>query len=465
MNKYLRKPTVHVAPWEKAFDRVLSPLDEFIHRQSTSSILLMVCAVIALLIANSPLGESYLHALHTPIAVQFGQHTFSLSLLHWINEALMAFFFLLVGLELKRELLVGELANFRQATLPIIAALGGMLVPAFLYWCWNPTGPAAHGWGIPMATDIAFAIGALSLLGNRVPKSLLMFLIALAIVDDLGAVLVIAIFYTEKFNLAAFSYMLLLASILVAFNIGGIRRLLPYLLIGALLWCAMLASGIHATLAGIVLAFTIPIRPKYNASHFIQEVRGLSQQMKKDLATNPDILHNDALRSRVIALEHGVELVQAPAQRLENQLHLPVAYLVIPLFALGNAAIHVASISISQFLTDPVLWGVVFGLIIGKWVGIAGTSWLAIHFGLASLPTGMRISHLHGIGLLGGIGFTMSIFVADLAFLGQTEMLLMAKTGILIGSLLAGLAGMLWLHYSSKHQATPADMTNRTSTH
>ncbi len=440
-------PSVNTAPWERMFDRVLTPLDNFIHQQITSSILLMMCTVAAMLIANSAWGDQYLHFLHTPAAISIGDQRFELGLLHWINEALMSFFFLLVGLELKRELLVGELADVKRAALPIIAAVGGMAIPATLYWCWNPQGVSVAGWGIPMATDIAFAVGVLSLLGERIPKTLVTFLIALAIVDDLGAVMVIAFFYTEHLNFTALLIAGILTALLITFNLGGIRRVLPYMLVGILLWCAMLSSGVHATLAGVILAFTIPIRAKYNARHFISEVRELSQKMENSLQDSPDILHNDTLRSQVIALEQGVELVQAPAQRLELNLHVVVAYLVIPLFALANAAIPVDITDIRNIISHQVTAGVMSGLIVGKWLGVTGASWLAIKTGLAAMPTGLTMRHIHGIGLLAGIGFTMSIFVADLAFTGEPNLLLMAKTGILLASVISGIGGYCWLRF------------------
>ncbi|MFT6987732.1 MAG: NhaA family Na+:H+ antiporter, partial [Psychromonas sp.] len=255
---------VHIAPWERAFEKVLSPIEVFIHRQTTSGILLMLCAVIALVIANSSLAHYYHDFLNLYFTIGLEDFQLSKTLHHWINDGLMTIFFLAVGLELKRELLVGELANVKQAMLPIIAAVGGMVVPALIYISINPSGHTLDGWGIPMATDIAFALGALALLGNRVPKSLLMFLVALAIVDDLGAVIVIAIFYTENLNMAALGLAGFSIFLLVGLNLGGVRQLLPYILIGIILWIAMLNSGIHATLAGVILAFTIPMKPKYD---------------------------------------------------------------------------------------------------------------------------------------------------------------------------------------------------------
>ena len=444
-------PPVYLAPWERAFERVLTPLEIFIQRQTTSSVLLMLCAVLALVLANGPAGEHYLHGLHLPLSLQLGSWQLSLSLLHWINEALMTLFFLLVGLELKRELLVGELADLKRASLPIIAALGGMLVPAALYWLWNPAGQAAAGWGIPMATDIAFAVGALALLGTRVPSSLTSFLVALAIADDLGAVMVIALFYTEQLNPSALLLALTLTAALVCLNLGGIRRMPPYLLLGTLLWCAMLTSGVHATLAGVILAFTIPIRPKYNPDHFIREVRELADAMQSSLRDNPDIASNEQLRSQVVALEQGAELTQAPAQRLEHNLHFGVAYLIIPLFALANAAIRVDASEIVNVLLQPVTLGVASGLVLGKWLGVTAAVWLAVNSGLALLPQGMNFRHVHGLGLLAGIGFTMSIFVADLAFANTAALLLEAKAGILAASLLSGLCGYCWLRFFCRH--------------
>jgi NhaA family Na+:H+ antiporter len=441
---------VYHAPWEKSFERILTPLEEFIHRQTTSGVLLMICAVVALVIANSPLYKTYDHFLHTPVAITLGDVAFSLSIHHWINEALMALFFLVMGLELKRELMVGELSSPSQALLPIIAAIGGMLLPALAYLMLNTSGPGAAGWGIPMATDIAFAIGALSLLGSRVPKSLITFLIALAIVDDLGAVAVIALFYTEELNVEALAYAGLCTAGLLTLNLGGIRHSLPYVFVGIALWGCMLASGIHATIAGIIAAFAVPIRPKFNPDRFINQVKDITAKMQASAEENADIIHNNRFRSLVSALGDGVHLVQAPAQRAEHTLHLPVAYLVIPIFALANAGIPIDFEKIMPTLTHPVALGVMSGLLLGKLLGIAGFTWLAVKLGLARLPEGLNIRHIVGVALLGGIGFTMSIFIADLGFANQPEQLLMAKTGILLASAIAGIGGFIWLYLNTE---------------
>ncbi len=436
---------VHNAPWEKAFERLLTPLEEFIHRQTTSGVLLMIFAVVALVIANSPLQDDYEHWLHTQVGLSFGSSAFSMSIHHWINEALMALFFLVIGLELKRELLVGELSSPRQALLPIMAAVGGMAVPALFYFAFNPSGPGAVGWGIPMATDIAFAVGALSLLGSRVPQSLVTFLVALAIVDDLGAVAVIALFYTDSLNLVALAWAAACTLLLVALNLGGVRRPLPYAMGGVLLWSAMLASGIHSTIAGIIIAFVVPIRPKYEPTLFLERVQEKTREMQRALADGADIIHNHRLRILVASLGSGVRLVQAPAQRAEQTLHLPVSYLVIPIFALANAGIPIDFSGFGSYLDHPITLGVLAGLLVGKPLGIVGLTWLTVKLGWASLPTGLNMRHIVGVGLLGGIGFTMSIFIADLGFANQPQDLLMAKTGILLASAIAGLGGITWL--------------------
>ena len=440
----------YVAPWEKAFDSVLTPLDDFIHRQTTSGILLMLCAVLAICIANSPWSETYHHILAIPLTIGIPGFQLSKSLHHWINDGLMAIFFFVIGLELKREILVGELANLKLAMLPIIAAAGGMLVPVLIYVTINPEGSALRGWGVPMATDIAFALGALALLGKRIPKNLLTFLIALAIVDDLGAVMVIAMFYTESINISALIIATSATVILLAFNLGGIRRSSPYILLGIVLWIAMLQSGVHATLAGIILAFTIPMRPKYNPSRFLLHINEMVAHIKRSYKQDENIVTNDELRSRVRALGDGVLLVQAPAQIMERKMHIPTAYFIIPVFSLANAGIPIDWASFGSVITHPVAIGITGGLVLGKLIGIAGFSWIAVKFGITALPNGLNFKHIVGAALMGGIGFTMSIFIAELGFVGSPEDLLMAKTGILLASVLAGVSGFIWLLLTTK---------------
>lgn len=436
---------VFYAPWEHAFSRVLTPLDEFIHRQTTSGMLLMGTAIIALFLANGLFAETYLHFIHTPVNVSIGSWEIKMSLHHWVNDGLMALFFFVVGLELKREILVGELSDLRQAALPIIAAIGGMVMPALIYLAFNPEGDAARGWGIPMATDIAFAVGALVLLAGRVPKALITFLIALAIADDLGAVLVIALFYTQALAIDWLLAAVALVVILLTFNFAGIRKVIPYFVVAVLLWYALLQSGVHATLAGVLGAFTVPARSKYDPSLFADLV---NQQIDRFIASrqqDDSVMTNEKLHSVVQNLEESVLGVQTPLQRLEHIWHLPVAFIVIPIFALFNAGIPLQAGSLTETLTHPVMLGVTFGLLFGKFIGITGACWLALRLGVGQLPGGTRFSQIAAVSVLGGIGFTMSIFISELGFADQPEYLLMAKTGVLAASLLAGMLGFFWL--------------------
>lgn len=441
---------VYHAPWEKSFDKILTPFEEFIHRQTTSGLLLMGMAVLALVLANGPLSQAYQQIVQTYISIGVGGWKLKMTLHHWINDGLMALFFFVVGLELKREIVVGELSNPRNAVMPIAAAVGGMVVPALIYFSINPQGDAAAGWGIPMATDIAFAIGALALLASRVPKALITFLVALAIVDDLGAVIVIAVFYTETISLIPLSIAGGLFALLMVFNFSGIRRILPYFIVAVFLWYALLQSGVHATLAGIMGALSVPATPKYNPERFCEHVKDLMRRFEASHEPGKSIMNNDALRAVVQTLENGVHAVEAPLQRLEHIWHMPVAYLVIPIFALANAGIALDFDSLGETLGHPVMLGVSLGLVLGKFFGITGASWLVLKLGVAELPKDTRFTQIAGVSLLAGIGFTMSIFVAQLGFAHNDDLLLMAKTGILGASLLAGVAGFIWLYLVSK---------------
>jgi NhaA family Na+:H+ antiporter len=342
--------------------------------------------------------------------------------------------------------------------MPIVAAIGGMVVPALTFWLFNVGGPGAGGWGVPMATDIAFAVGVLVLLGSRVPKTVLTFLVGLAIVDDLGAVVVIALFYTEQIHGNWLLLAIVMLVVLIALNRFGIRRPIPYFLVGGVMWFAMLQSGVHATLAGVLTALTIPVKPKFDPRLFIDHMDELlhglrSEQQRYDQSPQGRdycIIHDDRSRALLQTLENGVHSVESPLQRLEHAMHMPVAFLIIPLFALANAGIPVELSVLGETLAHPVALGVMAGLVIGKLLGIAGVTWLAVKLGLGTLPEGMNLRHLIGVGLIGGIGFTMSIFIAELGFAGQPEMLLMAKTGVLFASLIAGVGGYLWLRLTSR---------------
>jgi len=436
------------APWERTFRRVATPFEAFIHGQTASGFLLIGATIIALILANTALADAYQHLIHTAVSVNVASWGINMSLHHWVNDGLMALFFFVVGMELKREILVGELSNLRQAALPIIAAIGGMIVPALIYVAFNPIGDAARGWGIPMATDIAFAVGALVLLANRVPKALITFLVALAIADDLGAVLVIAIFYTQTLSIYWLGIATVLVAILFAFNFSGIRNAIPYFIIAVLLWYALLQSGVHATIAGVLGAFTVPARSKYDPTLFIAYIKDQMARFTTSQKQGGNVMTNHQLYTTVQMLDKSVQGVQTPLQRLEHIWHLPVAFIVIPIFALFNAGIPLQMGSLSETFTHPVMLGVTLGLLLGKFIGITGACWLALRLGIGQLPRGTRFSQIAAVSVLAGIGFTMSIFIAELGFSAKhSDYLLMAKTGVLTASLIAGLVGYTWMYY------------------
>lgn len=446
-------------PLEPLFGRILSPFEQFLRRTTAGGIVLVVSTLIALGLATA-LGADAIHRFTgQPIALSAGSRfKLDLSLHQWVNDGLMALFFLLVGLELKREILVGELSSLKDAALPVIAAIGGMVLPALIYFALNAGTPAAAGWGIPMATDIAFAVGILVLLAWRIPKNLIIFLTALAIADDLGAVLVIAVFYTADLNLQSLGAAAALFVILALFNRGGVRHPLPYALIGVLLWLAVHDSGVHATLAGILLAMAIPARPAHTPAHFEQRLEELHTAFRADRAdveTPDDPLSNQRMASIAEAMERSAVAVQSPLQRIEHRLTPWVTFAVIPLFALSNAGIDLLGVSWREALTYNVTLGVVGGLVIGKFAGITLFSWVAVRSGIARLPAGVRWSHVLGAAWLAGIGFTMSLFIAQLAF-SSPQLVEQAKLGILLGSALSAAIGLIWLYRAGSLSSSPA---------
>ncbi|MGJ8691625.1 MAG: Na+/H+ antiporter NhaA [Thalassotalea sp.] len=440
------KVRVLYAPWERNLDRLLTPFEKFVRHQATSGLILMFTAFFALFLANSAWGESYRHVLHFPLSFGFGDVIIEKSLQHWINDGLMTLFFFVVGLELKREFLVGELSSVRMATLPVIAAIGGMLIPALIYFAFNPSGDAARGWGIPMATDIAFALGVIALLAGRVPKALISFLVALAIVDDLGAIVIIAFFYTEKLVWSALVLGLIITFFMVVLNLVGVRRNLPYFILGFMLWMALMASGIHATLAGVISAFTIPALPRFDPHAFVDRLKELVEQFNNSFVDGESILKNQRMISTLQAIDKGVEGVEPPLQRIIHVAHMPVAFFILPIFALFNAGVQIDFSGVINTLQQPVVLGVSFGLLFGKVIGITCFSWLALKINIVELPSGVSMAHITGAAILASIGFTMSIFVTDLAFGQQPILMQQAKLGILVASLLAGLIGYQWLY-------------------
>jgi len=437
------------APWERAFKKLSTPFEHFLHAQTTTGLILMFMTIVALILANSPLTEYYTHFFHTRIELNIGSWELSHSVHHWINDGLMAIFFFIIGLEIKREILIGELSNIKVALLPILSAIGGMLFPALIYFSINSNTVGANGWGIPMATDIAFAISALVLLGKRVPPALVTFLVALAIVDDLGAVLVIALFYTEQIQmlplaLAGGSFL-----ILIAFNRFGIHMILPYFIIGLFMWFFMLESGVHATIAGVIAAMAIPSMPKQAPHDFAERTKKLLDEYNTYPVCEDHLIH-ERQKAILLSIKESINAIGTPASRLEHDLHLPVALIIIPLFALANAGIAIDFSSIGATIMTPVSMGIIIGLILGKVLGIFGVAWLAIKFKIATLPQGSTMNQVFGVAFLGGIGFTMSIFVADLAFINNPELIFQAKIGILVASLFAGFFGYFWLRFIAK---------------
>jgi NhaA family Na+:H+ antiporter len=423
--------------------KVLYPITTFLHTEAAGGIILIICALIALIWANSPWAGTYTSLWATKITIG----PLTESLLHWINDGLMAVFFFVVGLEIKREVLVGELASPRQAALPIAAALGGMAVPALIFAAINRGGPGSGGWGIPMATDIAFSLGVLALLGNRAPTGLKIFLAALAIVDDLGAVLVIAFFYTSDISWGALGAAAIFLALLVTANLLRIRHPLAYALLGLGLWVAFLQSGIHATIAGVLLALTIPARTRVDTGEFFRRAHAVLHDFDRAGEEAANILTNGGQQAALRELSALSEGVQTPLQRLEHALHPWVAFGIVPLFALANAGVALGG-GLGGVLTEPVTLGVVLGLVVGKQVGVTLSAWLAVRSGLADLPVGVGWRHIYGAGWLAGIGFTMSLFIGSLAF-GEGVLLDAAKVGILTASLIAGLVGWSLLRFQS----------------
>jgi NhaA family Na+:H+ antiporter len=432
-------------------DLVLEPFQRFAQLESASGVLLLACALIALAWANSPWASAYHRLWEVEVRLAAGELVLQSTLHHLINDGLMAVFFFLVGLEIKREMLAGELASLRRAALPIAAALGGMLVPAALYSAINARGPGAAGWGIPMATDIAFALGVLALLGERVPPALRILLAALAIVDDIGAVLVIAVFYTGGISIGPLAAAATIFALAVTANAAGVRRPWAYGLIGLALWGTVLASGVHATVAGVLLAMAIPARTRIDKATFLS---GAHRALNDLAARRGDVPGDGGLQQ----LEDLSEQAQAPLARIERGLHGLVAFGVMPLFALANAGVALRGGDLGAVLTGPVVVGIVLGLVIGKPLGITFFSWLAVRARLAMLSDRVTWGSLHGVAWLGGIGFTMALFIAGLAFEGNPELLTAAKVGILAASVVAGLGGwlMLRLQGSPRSSMSPA---------
>ncbi|KXH74363.1 MAG: hypothetical protein AM326_09905 [Candidatus Thorarchaeota archaeon SMTZ-45] len=423
--------------------RVIKPFNQFMQYEASGGILLLVCVIIALLISNSPIGLSYLSFWETYIGISFGTFILTKPLVFWINDLLMAFFFFLIGLEIKREVLIGELSNPRVAMAPIIAAIGGMVVPASLFIIVNPLGSQGAGaWAIPIATDIAIALGLLSIFGSKVPTMLKIFLTTLAIADDIGGVLVIALFYTSELYLLPLFLGLALLSIMVILNRIGIRQLLVYVVLGVVVWLQFLLSGVHPTVAGILIALTIPATTKIDYSEFVVISSDLVKRIQDSCAEGIENIDSKNFQETSETLRLACRDVEAPLQLAEHGLTKWVAFGVIPIFALANSGLALFELSVNEMF-NPIAIGIILGLVIGKPLGIISFMVVSVKLGIICLPEGVNWETMIGTTFLAGIGFTISTFIASLALSGS--LLMGAKGAILLASFISGLFGVLVL--------------------
>ena len=410
-------------------------IEEFISKEAFSGILLFIATVLAVIVANSSVGEEYYNLWHMPLGITLGDRTISMTLTYWIDDALMALFFLMVGLEIKREMVIGELSSISKAAFPIIAAIGGMVVPALIYVILNPNNPL--GFGIPMATDIAFALGILMLLGTKVNPAVKLFLVALAVVDDLGAVLVVATVYTADIKVEYFLHAGITYALIWFLNYSGVKKLLPYLILGVFLWIFIHEIGIHATIAGVLLAFAIPISSKIDEKRFIEETRKAVNDFEKNIDEIPILNHHQIESLEKIA--HDYDKVQNPLIRLEHDLHGLSAFFIMPLFAFSNAGVLIDFSTISANLM--IVLGVFFGLVLGKPIGIFGFTYLLTKLKIIKKPENISWFEVIAVGFLGGIGFTMSTFITNLAF-DNEPIIAAVKLGVFAASFVAAIIGV-----------------------
>lgn len=443
-----------VTPKLTPIQRISKPLQAFLNNQSSSSILLMSCAVIALVLANGPWASSFAEFIHTYLGVQAGDFGLKMSFQHAVNDALMAIFFLFVGLEIKRELLTGELSQRSQALLPLICAFGGMLVPAAIFATLNAGQIGSRGWAIPMATDIAFALSVLVLLRDRVPTSLRIFLSALAIIDDLGAIIVIAVFYTQQLNGAMLGGAAIVLGVMALMNYFGVRRLGAYWIFFWILWYFIFKSGVHATVAGVLTAFMVPAVRRINAKQFIASIREMTDEVELKGDNDEDSTLNHDQEYACHSIESMAKEATPPLHRLEHTLGPWVSFGIMPLFAFVNSGVSFAELPPIEGAKLPLLLGIAFGLLIGKPLGIWGFAWLGIKLKWIQLPESVTLKHIFGAGLLAGIGFTMSLFIAQLSFSDQ-GVLNIAKIAIFAGSLLSGLLGYFYLRKLGSPRVQP----------
>lgn len=427
----------------------LSPFQKFVKIESFSGILLLFATVLALVWANSPFGDGYREWWQHDFGIITDTFEFKIPLHLWVNDALMAIFFFLIGLEIKRELVIGELNSMKKIAFPLVGAFGGMIIPVTFFLLINQNPDTTHGWGIPMATDIAFSLAILNTLGNRVPLSLKIFLTAFAIVDDIGAVLVIAVFYSGNINLIYLLVALALLAILYIFSYRGHYSTYVMFIFGVIIWGLFFASGIHPTVAGIMLAFSVPIRQKINTASFLTQLEKLYTTIKASTVLPQPILSNEQLQN-IDDLQDWTEKFQSPLQNLEHRLHGWVAYFIIPIFALANAGVLIDS---SVHLDFALVVNIIICLLLGKGIGVASFVLIAQKLRLIEIPREISIKEIIGVSFLAGIGFTMAIFIANLAFTSTPEFVDSAKIGILIGSFISAIVGYFILRSGSKKKA------------
>jgi NhaA family Na+:H+ antiporter len=440
---------------QRGLENMHAPFSGFIRAQTTSSMLLLLSTVVALWWANSVYSSTYLNLVHTPVGLFLGEFELRASLKHIINDGLMVIFFLLLGLEIKREVLAGDLAQPENRRMLIFCAIGGMVCPAVIYSLFNGSLDSQIGWGIPMATDTAFALGVLTIVRKHIPASLLAFIVGIAIVDDIGAILVIAIFYTQEISAIYLSSAIALLALLAVANYASVRQPLFYIVIGVAIWWMMLKSGVHATVAGVAIALTVPARPKLTSEKLLSKAKSTINTMQKE-TKEVDVLGSRRDHEQLLKVRKLTERAGTPLRRWEDALDLPVALFILPLFALVNAGVVFSVSSFIDSLQQPVGLGIITGLVLGKFIGISGACWLGLRYKIGRLPADVNLQHVIGASLIAGIGFTMSTFIATLGFDGQPEHLHNAKTSILFASVLSALLGVIYIRLIASKQPNKA---------
>ncbi|MCB0421914.1 MAG: Na+/H+ antiporter NhaA [Bdellovibrionales bacterium] len=458
-NKRLRRRVInHRAA--KVLETISSPVNRFMQIESAGGIVLIIASVIAMIWANSGYSEVYEHFIHTPMRLVIGHFTLEGSFHYWVNDGLMVIFFYVVGMEIKRELVIGELSSPKKAALPLLAAVGGMVFPAVIYAIFNHNGIGAKGWGIPMATDIAFAIGIITLMSKKVPFPVKIFLLALAIVDDLGAVLVIAFFYTGDLVVESLGLASICFALILIFRTSGIRNGWIYLILSIVAWYQVLQSGVHATIAGVILGFLVPLKSYYNETELAEKFTDITKKINDDVDDSKDFSSalSEETEAHLSELSYYSIGAQSPVSRALHNLHPWVTFIIMPLFALVNAGVPIHGVGLHELAAHPISLGIFLGLLAGKPIGVLLTCYVAVKMKVAELPKGVTWRHMACVGFLAGIGFTMALFVSNLA-LGTPELEVYSKMGILIASLASSLIG-LFLLATGKNVHEPASQSN-----